>query len=113
MNENHVFTEDLRDDNPQNVEPEVQGEKSTEADEDDDIPIVNIMSRIIDNVAKSQESASQDKEKDKYVEDVDEETESDEEPVVIVIKSITCSVAHRANEKKKKKVIPSILHEGY
>lgn len=37
---------------------------------------------------------------------VDEETETDEEPVVIVMKSITRSVADRVKEKKKEKDVP-------
>lgn len=37
---------------------------------------------------------------------MDEETESDEEPVIIVINSIVRSVTDRVKEKKKEKNVP-------
>ncbi|CAI8606592.1 unnamed protein product [Vicia faba] len=55
-------------------------------DEDEDIPCANRVKRIIENITKSYDKATQ--EKDKEVVDVDEETETDEEHVVTMMKSI-------------------------
>ncbi|KAL5081563.1 hypothetical protein RYX36_009984 [Vicia faba] len=51
-----------------------------EADEDDDIPYANIIKRIIENITKPQEKATQ--ERDKEVVNMDEDAETDKEPVV-------------------------------
>lgn len=61
--------------------------------QDDDIPISNIMKRIIKNVTKSQEKDTQ--EKDKEVVEVVEDTETDEELVVTMMTSIVRCVADR------------------
>ncbi|KAI5440691.1 hypothetical protein KIW84_010244 [Lathyrus oleraceus] len=67
-----------------------------QADEDDDVPIANIMKRTIESLTKPQEKFVA-----KEVKNVDEETESDEEPVVEVMKSITRSMADGVKEKRK------------
>lgn len=86
-----------------NVEPEVRGEKNVEDDEDNDIPIANITKRIIDNVTKSKDRDTQ--EKNKEVVEVDEKTENGEETNLIVMKSITRYVADRVKEKKNHKYV--------
>lgn len=58
------------------------------------------MKRIIENVTKSQE-----KDAAKEVVNIDEETETDEEPVVIVMRSISRFVADRVKDKKKQKIV--------
>ncbi|KAL5077131.1 hypothetical protein RYX36_016115 [Vicia faba] len=75
----------------------INKDEHVEANEEDDIPFGNIMKRITENITKSQDVATQ--EKDKEVVDMDEETEVDEEYVVIVMKSISRSVDDRLKEK--------------
>lgn len=67
---------------------------------DDDIPIANIIKRIIENVTKSQEKVA-----NKEMVNIDEETEIDEEPIVIVMRSIVKFVLDRVKNKKKQKTV--------
>lgn len=97
-------SEDVSDENSQNEEHEVQGERNVEADEDDEIPIANIMKRIIENVTKYQEKTL--KKKAKEVVDVDEDTKTSEKPVINAMKGITRSIYYRVKEKKKEKDVP-------
>ncbi|XP_058747186.1 uncharacterized protein LOC131620197 [Vicia villosa] len=107
LNESDDSTEELRDEDPQNVESEVHSENNVEVDEDDVIPIANIMKRIIVNVTKTQDKDTQ--EKAKLVVDVDEEIETDEEHVVTVMKSMssgercTSQIPMKDNVTKKQK----------
>lgn len=59
------------------------------------------MKRIIENVTKYQDKDTQ--EKDKEVVEVNEKTETDEEPVVTMMKNIVRSISNRVKEKKKQK----------
>lgn len=95
LNENHESNENLRDEDPQNEERKDQGKRNEDDDENDDIPIANIMKRIIENFTKSQEKTA-----NKEVVNIDEETETGEEPVVNVMRSITKFLASRVKDKK-------------
>lgn len=67
------------------------------AKQEDDIPIDNIMKRIIESVTKPLEKIVA-----KDMVDVDKETESDEAPTIKVMKSKARSMVERVKEKKKK-----------
>lgn len=58
------------------------------------------MKRTIENVTNPQEKVAE-----KEVVNIDEETETDEEPEVIVMRSIAKSVSDRVKDKKKLKVV--------
>ncbi|KAI5421847.1 hypothetical protein KIW84_045330 [Lathyrus oleraceus] len=84
LDEYEDSTKELRDEDPQNIEPH----------------------RIIGNVIKSQDKDNQ--EKDKEMVEVDEENETDEEPTISVMKSIILSqhpeVVHPEEAQSKKAV---------
>lgn len=63
MDKSLDFSENASDENTQNEEPGVQGERNVEDDEDDDILITNIMKRIIKSVNKYQGKYTQEKDK--------------------------------------------------
>lgn len=46
----NILNEDLRDEDPQNEEPKVQGGRNEKSDKDDDIHIINSMKMIIESV---------------------------------------------------------------
>ncbi|XP_058776078.1 uncharacterized protein LOC131650382 [Vicia villosa] len=115
-----IFSEDLREENPKNEEHEVQGEWNVEAGVDDDIPIAHIMKSIIENVTKSEDKDTH--EKAKKMVDVNEETETNEELVVTMLKSIAWTpvnkkrkVQEKITEKKslKRKLAQSSDSETY
>ncbi|KAL5078548.1 hypothetical protein RYX36_006969 [Vicia faba] len=91
-----TFIPHRRNDNPENKEPKVPSGRNETDDEDDDIPISNIMMKIIESSTKPQEKTVA-----KEVENIDEETEFDEAPVVKVIKSIISIMDDEVNKKKK------------
>ncbi|KAI5439425.1 hypothetical protein KIW84_024993 [Lathyrus oleraceus] len=93
------YSEDLRGGKPHNEELEVQVERNLEAHEVDEIPIANIMKRIIESVTKTQEKAVENE-----VVDFDEEIDTDEVPNVKVMKSIPRFMVEGVKEKKK--VVP-------
>ncbi|CAI8585577.1 unnamed protein product [Vicia faba] len=90
------YVKSHRNDNPENKEPKVPSGRNETDDEDDDILISNIMMRIIESSTKPQEKTVA-----KEVENIDEETEFDEAPVVKVIKSIISIMDDEVNKKKK------------
>ncbi|KAL5072172.1 hypothetical protein RYX36_023059, partial [Vicia faba] len=84
------MNEDLPDSHKYNAFEEldvvIKKDDHVVVDEDEDIPCANRVKRIIENITKSYDKATQ--EKDKEVVDVDEETKTDEEHVVTMMKSI-------------------------
>lgn len=83
----------MRDEDPQNEELNVQGKRNEEAKEEDDILIANIRKSVIKNVTKSQKKFG-----DKEVVNINEETETDEEPNVIMMRSIAKFIADRVKD---------------
>ncbi|CAI8615231.1 unnamed protein product [Vicia faba] len=99
FDENDDSYNDLREENPQSEEPEDHGQESVEVDqldEEDDVPIVNIMKRIIESITKPQEKVVA-----LEVEDVDQETKSDE----TLIRTMTTGMKQKKRDASTNNII--------
>lgn len=98
MNHDQESNEEVRNESPQNKEDKIQEEMNEKGD-DEEIPIVHIMKKIIEIMSKSQDKYTQVKARE--VVSLNEETESNKKSAVKIMKSISKSMTKGVKENKK------------